>query len=162
MTDAPSAWTNWAGNQGADDVLQVHPSDAGQIAEALVAAAREGRRVRPVGTGHSFTAIARPDPGPGGAVQVVLDRHADVVSVDPSRGEVTVQAGMPLHRLNRTLQAAGRAMSNLGDIEEQTISGAISTGTHGTGAAFGGLATQVRALELVLSDGSVLACSARC
>ena len=159
MTD-PAAWTNWAGNQSAAAALRAHPCGSAEIADVLRAAARDDRRVRPVGSGHSFTGIARPDPGPGGATQIVLDRHADLVAVDPSGAEVTVQAGMPLHRLNRLLAAAGLAMSNLGDIEQQTISGAISTGTHGTGAAFGGLATQVRALELVLADGSVLPCSA--
>jgi L-gulonolactone oxidase len=54
----------------------------------------------------------------------------------------------------------GLSMTNLGDIDVQTISGAISTGTHGTGAKFGGIATQVRALDLVLADGSTLTCSA--
>ena len=67
---------------------------------------------------------------------------------------------MPLHRLNALLEAAGLAMTNLGDIDQQTVAGALSTGTHGSGATYGGLATQIRALELVLADGSVLACSA--
>jgi len=67
---------------------------------------------------------------------------------------------MPLHRLNAGLAARGWALTNLGDVDRQTISGALSTGTHGTGARFGGLATQLRALELVLADGSLLRCSA--
>ena len=75
-------------------------------------------------------------------------------------GLVTVQAGMPLHRLNRLLEAAGLAMTNLGDIDQQTVAGALSTGTHGSGSAYGGLATQIRGLELVLADGSTLTCSA--
>jgi L-gulonolactone oxidase len=73
---------------------------------------------------------------------------------------VTVGAGTPLHQLNAELAEAGRALTNLGDIDRQTIAGAISTGTHGTGAAFGGIATQVVGLELVLADGSVATCSA--
>jgi L-gulonolactone oxidase len=62
--------------------------------------------------------------------------------------------------LNETLWDLGLSMTNLGDIDVQTISGAISTGTHGTGLKFGGIATQVRALDLVLADGSPLHCSA--
>ncbi len=148
------SWRNWAGNQRVTGVEIVRPADAEAIAAALVQAAASGRRVRPVGSGHSFTAIARPD-----HVQLVLDRHADLVDVDGS-GLVTVQAGMPLHRLNAELAARGWALTNLGDIDRQTVAGALSTGTHGTGARFGGLATQVRAMDLVLPDGSRLRCSA--
>ena len=61
---------------------------------------------------------------------------------------------MPLHRLNGELAARGLALSNLGDIDRQTVAGAISTGTHGTGQRLGGLGAQVRALEIVLADGS--------
>lgn len=147
-------WRNWAGNQRSTDVDVVHPAGADEIAAALVRAAETGRRVRPIGSGHSFTAIGRPED-----VQLVLDRHDRLVGVDDS-GLVTVQAGMPLHRLNAELAARGWSLTNLGDIDRQTVSGALSTGTHGTGARFGGLATQLRALELVLPDGSRLRCSA--
>ncbi|MGY2127330.1 D-arabinono-1,4-lactone oxidase [Blastococcus sp. SYSU DS0617] len=153
MTGSGS-WRNWAGNQRAAGVDVVHPAGTDEIAAVLRRAAATGRRVRPVGSGHSFTAIARPDD-----VQLVLDRHAGLVGVDGA-GLVTVQAGMPLHRLNAELAARGWALTNLGDIDRQTVSGALSTGTHGTGARFGGLATQIRALELVLADGSRLRCSA--
>lgn len=147
-------WRNWAGNQRAGAVDVVHPADAEAIATALVQAAAAGRRVRPIGSGHSFTAIGRPED-----VQLVLDRHDRLVGIDDS-GLVTVQSGMPLHRLNAELAARGWSLTNLGDIDRQTVSGALSTGTHGTGARFGGLATQLRALVLVLPDGSRLQCSA--
>jgi len=159
---APGTWVNWAGNQVAENVTRWHPGSADEIAAALGEAAAAGRRVRPVGSSHSFTGIARPDPatatGPG-AVQLELDRHAGVVGLDTGRGLVTVLAGTTLHQLNLALEVAGLAMTNLGDIDRQTIAGATSTGTHGTGAAFGGLSTQIHGLELVLADGSVLACS---
>ena len=45
-------------------------------------------------------------------------------------------------------------MENLGDIDRQTIAGAISTGTHGTGARLRNISSQVEAIELVLADGS--------
>jgi L-gulonolactone oxidase len=151
------SWANWAGNQRADGIQRVRPRGPEEIGAALVRAADDGKRVRPVGSGHSFTGIATPDRG---SIQLDLSSWADLVRVDAPAGLVTVQAGMPLHRLNRLLEAAGLAMTNLGDIEQQTIAGALSTGTHGSGATYGGLATQIRALELVLPDGTTLSCSA--
>ncbi|MGY1780755.1 D-arabinono-1,4-lactone oxidase [Geodermatophilus sp. SYSU D01036] len=146
-------WRNWAGNQRADGVTVRHPAGTGEIAAAVRDAAAAGRRVTALGSGHSFTGIGRPED-----VALALDRHASLVGVDDA-GLVTVQAGMPLHRLDAELAARGWALTNLGDVDRQTVAGAISTGTHGTGARFGGLATQVRALELVTADGSVLRCS---
>ena len=151
MTDT---WANWAGNQTAA-CHTVHPRGVDEIAEMVALAAADGQRVKPIGTGHSFTGIGRPE-----EVQLALDRHADLVSLDTVTGLVTVQAGMTLNRLNRLLAEAGLGLTNLGDIEEQTVAGAMATGTHGTGARFGGLATQVRGLELVLADGQVVTCSA--
>ncbi|WP_240619589.1 D-arabinono-1,4-lactone oxidase [Blastococcus sp. TF02-8] len=149
-----SSWRNWAGNQRVDGVSVLHPSGTEAIATALTTAAAVGRRVRPVGSGHSFTAVARPDD-----CALSLDRHAELVDVGPT-GLVTVQGGMPLHRLNAELAARGWALTNLGDIDRQTVAGAVSTGTHGTGARFGGLATQVRGVQLVTAAGEVLRCSA--
>ncbi|MGY1745169.1 D-arabinono-1,4-lactone oxidase [Blastococcus sp. SYSU D00695] len=147
-------WRNWAGNQRATGVTVLHPSGTAALAEALTTAAAAGRRVRPLGSGHSFTAVGRPDD-----VALALDRHAELLEVGPT-GLVTVQAGMPLHRLNAELAARGWALTNLGDVDRQTVAGALSTGTHGTGAAFGGLATQLRGLQLVTAAGEVLRCSA--
>ena len=146
-------WTNWAGNQTAAGITVVRPRSTAEIAAVVKDARDTGKRVKPVGAGHSFTSIAQPDD-----IQLVLDRHANVVGLDAASGLITVAAGMPLHRLNRVLADAGLSLTNLGDIDSQTIAGAISTGTHGTGAAFGGLATQVRALRIVLADGSIADC----
>ena len=82
------------------------------------------------------------------------------VRVDPATGQVTVPAGLTLRTLNALLWARGLALENLGDIDAQTVAGAVSTGTHGTGARHRGLATQIRGLEMVLADGSVLTCTA--
>src|SRR5581483_4188391 len=114
-----------------------------------------GRRVKVVGSGHSFTDAACTD---GTLIQ--LDRHQRLLNVDRERLQVTVQAGMPLSVLNRTLAMYGMALPNLGDIEYQTVSGALSTGTHGTGSRLGCLATAIAGIELVTADGSVLHLSA--
>ena len=147
-------WANWAGNETAD-CQTMHPRGNVEIAAMLERAAADGQRVKQIGSSHSFSGIGRPE-----GIQLALDRHADLVSLDTRSGLVTVQAGMTLKRLNRLLAEAGLGLTNLGDIEAQTVAGAMATGTHGTGARFGGLATQLRAMELVLADGSVLTCSA--
>ena len=149
-----ASWTNWAGTAQAE-VTVVTPSSVGEIAELVAAAAGRGQRVKPIGAGHSFTSIGVTD-----GVQLRLDRLAGIVRADRDSGLVTVLAGTRLHALNEALWQLGLSMTNLGDVDVQTISGAISTGTHGTGAKYGGIATQVRALELVLADGSTLSCSA--
>ena len=74
--------------------------------------------------------------------------------MDAAAGLVTVEAGCPLHVLNAELLARGLSLANMGDIQVQTVAGAIQTGTHGTGRDVGGMAAQVAGLELVLADGS--------
>ena len=149
-----TTWTNWAGTASAE-VTAVTPATVREVQQVVRSAAEAGQRVKPIGAGHSFTPIGLTD-----GVQLRLDRLAGVVRADRETGLVTVLAGTRLHALNEALWHLGLSMSNLGDIDVQTISGAISTGTHGTGAHFGGIATQVRALDLVLADGSTLRCSA--
>jgi FAD-linked oxidoreductase len=145
-------WRNWAGNQRAE-VAVVHASSPDEVAAVLTAAADDGWRVRPIGSSHSFSAIGRPED-----VQLVLDELCGVsVGAD---GLVTVGAGTQLYRLTAELGRTGWALTNLGDIDRQTVAGALATGTHGTGARFGGLATQVRALDLVTPAGELLHCDA--
>ncbi|MGI8882144.1 MAG: D-arabinono-1,4-lactone oxidase [Jatrophihabitans sp.] len=150
MTD----WTNWAGNQRAAQVHVAAPRSTDELVAAVRAATARGERIKPIGAGHSFTGIGHPE-----HVQLRLDHYARLVRLDRDTRLVTVQAGMPLHRLNRFLAEAGLSLTNLGDIDRQTIAGAVSTGTHGTGARFGGLATQLRGLEMVLADGTLLSAS---
>ncbi|MGW0119496.1 D-arabinono-1,4-lactone oxidase [Streptomyces sp. NPDC003327] len=149
-----SVWRNWAGNEQARPVRVRRPADAAEVAAAVTDAVRDGHRVKAVGAGHSFSPVAV---APG--VQLRLDRMAELRSVDRSTGLVTVDAGMPLWKLNPLLAEHGLALEILGDIDRQTVSGAASTGTHGSGTRFGGIATQVRALELVLADGRIATCS---
>jgi L-gulono-1,4-lactone dehydrogenase len=154
-TTAPAhaaAWQNWAGNQRSTAAV-ARPSTCDELVAVVRQAAADGRRIKPVGSGHSFTDIARTDD-----LRLELDRMAGLVSVDGRL--VTVQAGMRLADLVEVLAARGLAMANLGDIDEQTIAGAISTGTHGTGAGFGCLSTFVEALTLVTAAAEVIHCSA--
>ncbi|GAA1079002.1 D-arabinono-1,4-lactone oxidase [Kitasatospora arboriphila] len=148
-------WSNWAGNQTARPARAVAPGSAEEIAETVRRAAEQGQRVKAVGSGHSFTAIA----SAGDAVLVRPDALTAVRSLDREAGTVTVESGLPLSRLNRLLAAAGLSLTNMGDIEVQTVAGATSTGTHGTGRDSGSLAAQIRAVEIVLADGSIRTCS---
>jgi FAD-linked oxidoreductase len=111
--------------------------------------------VRALGSGHSFTAVAATS-----GVALDLSQWTGITAADTRTGLVTVRSGTTLRSLNAELAGLGLAMANLGDIDAQTLAGALSTGTHGTGARLGGLATQVTSLELVLADGSLATCSA--
>lgn len=148
-------WRNWAGNQ---ECLpsQVHePASEDELAAIVKQAALAGERVKMVGSGHSFTGVALTD-----GHHVRPGRYGRVVRIDRASGLVTVQSGMTLSTLNAALATAGLALPNLGDIAYQTVAGAISTATHGTGERHGNLATQVRGLRLVTGDGSIVECSA--
>lgn len=143
------SWSNWAGTVTASPEV-VRPRTPQELTEAIRGAAGRGRRIRPVGSGHSFTAIAQPDD-----LQLSLAHLRGVVAADRSTGRVRVLAGTPLRVLNQALDLLGLAMPNLGDIDAQTISGALSTGTHGTGATLPGLTGTISGLRLVTPDGQI-------
>ena len=157
-TTAPATrtWTNWAGNQRARMRRVAAPASPHEVAETVRDAAARGLTVKPVGSGHSFTPAALTD-----GVQIRLGNLARLRGADHATGLVTAEAGMPLWRLNELLAEQGMALTNMGDIQAQTVSGAIGTGTHGTGRASASIAAQVAGLELVLADGSIVACSAQ-
>jgi L-gulonolactone oxidase len=143
-------WVNWAGDQSCRPARIARPRNRDELAEVVAGAAAAGRRVRVAGSGHSFTEAALTD-----GVMVRLEALSGVLDADPGSGLVRVAAGTVLADLNQQLARLGLAMENLGDIDRQTIAGAISTGTHGTGARLRNLSAQVEGLELVLADGSV-------
>ncbi|MER8154038.1 D-arabinono-1,4-lactone oxidase [Streptomyces sp. NPDC094472] len=150
-----SVWRNWAGNVTARPVRSVAPSSTQELAEVVRRAAAEGLKVKAVGSGHSFTTAAATD-----GLLIRPDRMAGVRGLDREAGTVTVAAGTPLRQLNETLSAHGLSLANMGDIMEQTVAGATATGTHGTGRDSASIAAQIKGLELVTADGSVLRCSA--
>lgn len=151
MTRPGATWQNWGRSAHARPQRVEFPSSTAAVQRAVTAAARRGLRVKAVGAGHSFSEIAV---APG--VLLDLTDLTGLVSVDRERARVTLRAGTRLHHIPALLAPYGLAMTNLGDIDRQSISGALSTGTHGTGARFGGLATQVTAATLVTADGGLL------
>ncbi|MFF4197066.1 D-arabinono-1,4-lactone oxidase [Nonomuraea sp. NPDC001831] len=142
-------FTNWAGNQTGAPAEVRTPASVADVVQAVRDASAAGRRLRMVGTGHSFTGVALTD-----GIMLRPEGLSGIRSAGEDR--VTVLAGTPLKVLNELLDQRGLALANMGDITEQTVAGAIQTGTHGTGRDSGGLADQVAELELVLADGSVV------
>jgi L-gulono-1,4-lactone dehydrogenase len=152
---ARPAWRNWAGDQRCAPVAIERPGSVGEIVAALEQAAAAEERVRVAGAGHSFSAVVCTD-----GRLLSLERMDRVLDVDRASGRVRVEGGITLHALSAALAEHGLALENLGDIDAQTIAGAISTATHGTGARLPNLSAQVEAIELVLADGATLVCSA--
>jgi FAD-linked oxidoreductase len=151
-----SEWRNWTGDQRCSPAVVERPRTLEGLIQAVRRAADRGLRVHAAGSGHSFTEAALTD---GAMIRIeALNR---VLDADPDSGLVKVEAGITLRDLSASLWERGLAMENLGDIDRQTLAGAISTATHGTGAGFRNLSAQVEALELVLADGSVLEVSER-
>jgi L-gulono-1,4-lactone dehydrogenase len=151
----PRVWRNWARTATATPARWCLPRSEADISAAVKDAAAAGLTVRALGSGHSFTAAAATS-----GVALDLSGWTGIVAADTRTGLVTVRSGTTLRALSAELAGLGLALANLGDIDVQTVAGALSTGTHGTGARLGGLATQIESLELVLADGSVVTCSA--
>ncbi len=151
MTRLGGSWQNWGRSASITPQRVERPRTPEAVQRAVIAAAQRGLEIKAVGAGHSFTGIAV---APG----VLLDMSdlTGVVSADSARARVTLLAGTRLHQIPRLLARYGLAMENLGDIDRQSISGAISTGTHGTGAGFGGLATQVVGVTVITAAGEFL------
>src|SRR3984893_12870598 len=147
-------WRNWAGDQLCRPAAIERPGSIDELSAAIAGAGRRGLRVRAAGSGHSFSDIACTD-----GLMVSLQRLAGVLAVDRPSGLAKVQAGITIDQLSRRLAPHGLALENLGDIDVQSVAGAISPATHGTGARLGNISSQVQELKLVLADGSTLECS---
>ena len=142
-------WANWAGDERCAPALYSEPASEAELVEAV----GRGSAVRAAGSGHSFTDIACTD-----GHLISLRRMNRVLGSD---GElVEAQAGITLHELGPALADRGLAMENLGDVDAQSLGGALATGTHGTGVGLRNLSAQLAAMRLVAADGSIVTCSA--
>lgn len=144
-------WRNWARSESSHPVLMARPTNVDEVVSIVRFARDNGLTVKTVGAGHSFSAIAATN-----GIMLDLGWIEGLLAVDERLGRVTLGAGTNLHQLPAILTPYRLAMTNLGDIDRQTIAGATSTGTHGTGAHFGGLSTQIVAATLVIGDGTIL------
>lgn len=151
-----ATWRNWAGDQRCQPAKVESPRDIEELSAAVVSASRSGMNVRAVGSGHSFSDIACTD-----GMQIGLDRMKGVIDVHRDAGLLRVQGGITIREVNERAAEHGLALPNLGDIDAQSIAGAISTATHGTGARLANIPAAVAEITLVLADGSTLTCSAQ-
>ncbi|MEX2626358.1 MAG: D-arabinono-1,4-lactone oxidase [Ilumatobacteraceae bacterium] len=142
---------NWARNEACIPHAVHRPRTTADVATIVRTARREDRRVRVIGGGHSFTPAAMTN-----GELLSLDAMTGIVAVDRDLARVTVQAGIRLRDLNRRLAEHGLAMPNLGDVDVQSLAGAISTATHGTGIEHGNLATTVIGMEMVTGTGEIV------
>ncbi len=145
-----TVWRNWAGNQSSSARTE-QPRDEIEVQAIIARAHREGERVRPAGSGHSFTALVPSD-------GLIIDTRSlsGVYAVDTVRRRARVGAGTLISELGEPLWSSGLALANQGDIDKQTIAGAAATGTHGSGRTLGSLSSYVTAVRLVDAAGEVV------
>jgi FAD-linked oxidoreductase len=144
-------WSNWTGDQRCAPFAIERPSSEEELAAVVGKAAAGGQRVRAVGSGHSFTDCACTD-----GLMIDMSGLTRVLAVDEAAGLVTVEGGIRLHELGPRLARHGLSLENQGDIDRQTVTGAIATATHGTGVRFQNISSRVAALRLVTAGGEVL------
>lgn len=147
----PLPWRNWAGNQSCQPAGRASPESEDEMLALL---ARGQGALRPVGSGHSFSALV-----PSDGTLVASDLLSGLISTDDELLQAEVWAGTRLHQLGPLLQAHGQALPNLPDMAYPTLGGALATSTHGTGPRFGSLSTQVESLVLATPSGERLECS---
>ena len=145
---------NWSGNVQFSPTTIALPATEEDIQQLVLTAIQENRKIRLIGSGHSFTPLVKTND-----ILISLDNFQGLVSVDQSSHQVTVKAGTKLHLLGQLLFEQGLAMENMGDIDRQSIAGTISTGTHGTGIKFGTISTQVKAIRFINGLGKIVECS---
>ncbi len=144
------AWSNWSGGVRCEPREVLRPRDEDGIVRAVRRAAETGAVLRTTGSGHSFSPVVATD-----GVLVSLEEWTGVESVDAAARRATIRAGTRLSALGEPLRAHGLALANQGDVDVQSLGGAIGTGTHGTGPTLGSLSTQAVAVRLATADGRV-------
>ncbi|ATQ58521.1 D-arabinono-1,4-lactone oxidase [Paracoccus yeei] len=144
-------WRNWVGNQSCVRAARAAPASEDELCALIAGATAKGMNVRVAGSGHSFTPVALTS-----GLHLTLAGMKGVKHIDRERRRVTASAGTTINELVKVLKAEGLSMINQGDIDSQAIAGALTTGTHGTGATLPVLADAIVGMKLVQPDGSIL------
>ncbi|GAA1168175.1 D-arabinono-1,4-lactone oxidase [Nesterenkonia sandarakina] len=144
-------FTNWSGSLSFTAQQRASPRTEEELSGLVRQSAHNGETLRPVGSGHSSTPIMRTED-----TLVSLDQMSGVVSHDADAGTATILPGTGLEALGGELAEVGLALENFGDVNYQTIAGAIGTGTHGTGETLGNLSSTLVGGRLVTGTGEVL------
>jgi FAD/FMN-containing dehydrogenase len=144
-------WTNWGGNQTCTPAYTVRPRDEQEVLDVVRFAVREGLPVRAVGAGHSFTPIVQT-----GGVLVETDALTGITGIDVDRRRVRLRGGTRLSDIGPALWDAGLSLANQGDIDQQTIAGALATATHGSGIGHTSFSGTLRWARIVTGCGEVV------
>ncbi|CAI3801079.1 hypothetical protein GLGCALEP_02648 [Pseudomonas sp. MM221] len=144
-------WRNWAGNQSCIRAARGAPASEDELCSMVNQASSNGMNVRVAGSGHSFTPVALTN-----GLHLSLANMSGVRHIDHEKKRVTAAAGTTINAFGKALRAAGLSMVNQGDIDSQSIAGALTTGTHGTGLTLGNLASSIVGMKLVQPNGEVL------
>ncbi len=144
-------WKNWSGNVVANPTEVHTPRSEQEVVTLVNRIIKEGKKVRVVGSGHSFSKVAASN-----QVLVSLDEMQGLIEYDKELKTATIWGGTKLKQLGELLFEIGLAQENLGDIDVQSVAGAISTGTHGTGSELQSLSNQILGLTLVNGKGELL------
>jgi FAD/FMN-containing dehydrogenase len=145
-------WTNWSGSLQFTPRALARPRSEAELCALLARAQREGRRVRVVGAGHSSWPLVRTQD-----LLLSLERLRGVVNADPHAREATLWAGTSLHEAGALLHREGLALENLGDVDTQSVAGALLTGTHGSGLRLRNLASNLIGARLCTTRGELRA-----
>ncbi|HAS43145.1 MAG TPA: FAD-binding oxidoreductase [Microscillaceae bacterium] len=145
---------NWGGTVVFHPKFIRYPTSHEEVVEIIKTARQNHQQVRVIGSGHSWTSLVNTD-----YILVSLDQYQGIETLDKANCTAVVKAGTKLKLLGELLHAEGLAMENMGDINVQSIAGALSTGTHGTGVKFGTLATQMLEITFVNGLSETIVCS---
>jgi len=144
-------WSNWGGNQTFQPMKIVTPANETDAISEIRAAIAQNRAVRVAGAGHSFTPIVQTD-----GVLLDLSRLSGVISLDKSGHQAEVWGGSKLGALGAPLWADRLSIANQGDVDVQSIAGAVATGTKGSGTAFGSMSPMVTSMRIVNGRGDLV------
>lgn len=148
-------WRNWSGKQ-VSRPQQLYHIRSQAHAQALVAKCNDnGASLRVAGAGHSHMPLV-----PSKQVIADLSGLSGIIDIDKTNKTASLWAGTPIYALGQVLQNSGLALFNQGDIDRQSIAGAVATGTHGTGAKLQNLSASVIAMNIVLASGELIKCDA--
>lgn len=145
---------NWSGDVQATPQKIAYPSTENELIALVKQAQSDGLHIRLVGHGHSFMPLVHTSD-----MLISLDKYQGIVEADVANCQAVVKAGTQIGTMGKMLYDYGMGLPNQGDIDVQSIAGAVSTGTHGSGVTFGTMATFVVEMRLITASGEVLACS---
>ncbi|MFC9549962.1 D-arabinono-1,4-lactone oxidase [Rhodococcus sp. NPDC056960] len=144
-------WSNWGGNQSFTFTASARPTTDDDVVSVVRRAADAGTGVRVAGSGHSFTPIVQTD-----HTLISLESISGVTGTDATTLRANVRAGTRLCDIGAPLWEAGLSLANQGDIDAQSLAGAVATGTKGSGPSFGSLSSMVRTVRLVDGTGQIV------